>query len=382
MGAVVGTTVTFVTATAAAAVIHLDVPATRRLVATQANGILQKQFKGDVAIERIGSLGLHGIDGVRVRVKDPTGMQVLFVDGVKIRLSAIAAARSALFGKGDIVVGIDAASIDHVDAAIDGDPAGNLRIANAFEERNPTPPKPADPNARGLRLDAPNITLAHAWIHGQAPGAPPLDADLKDLVGHAHVDPKVTHADLDRVELVTRGLPRGADPKGRVGAHFSMPSATGKDMGLAAAFDGAIAGIPTAARASMDGQQLDVVVDGHDARGEGMRATFGEVAIRDEVTLHAEAHGELPRIGAKAHLAFGSGTVDLDGKVDVSDGTKAEERWASGTSTSTPSWSPRPSPTSASTPAPTSSSRRAATSRATSRSTRLPARSRARRSRS
>jgi translocation and assembly module TamB len=324
IGAVVGTTVTFVTATAAAAVIHLDVPVTRRLVATQVTEILHTELAGDVAIERIGGLGLRGVDGVRVRVKDPEGMQVLYVDGVRVRLRTREAARSFLFGKGDIVVPVDAVSIDAVDAAIDGDAAGNLRIANAFKARTPTPPKPTDPNARGVRVDAPNVGLAHAWIHGAAPGAPPVDADLNGLAGHAHYDAKLTKADLDRVDLVTRGMPRGVDPRGRIGGHFAMPSATGKDMGLEATFDGAIAGIPTSAQARMDGQKIDAIVDGHDATGQGMRATFGEVGIQEEVTLHAEAHGELPKIAAKAHLGLGRGTVDLDGKADLSDGTKAD----------------------------------------------------------
>lgn len=323
IGAVVGTTVTFVTATAAAAVVHLDAAPTRRLVATQVNGILHEQFAGDVAIERIGSLGLHGVDGVRVRIKDPTGMQVLYVDGARVRIRALESARSFLFGKGDIVVPVDAVSIDDVDAAIDGDAAGNLRIANAFAERTPTPAKPKDPNARGVRVDAPDVALKHAWVHGAAPGAPPLDADLDDLQGHAHYDGKLTKADLDRVDLVTRGLPRGVDPRGRVGAHLSMPSATGQNMGVEAAFDGAIAGIPTSLQGHMDGQKIDAVLDGHDATGQGMRATFGEVGIQEEVTLHAEAHGQLPKVAAKAHLGLGRGTADLDADVDVSDGTKA-----------------------------------------------------------
>lgn len=324
IGAVVGTTVTFVTATAAAAVVHLDVPVTRRLVATQVTELLHTQLAGDVAVERIGGLGLRGVEGVRVRVKDPEGMQVLYVDGVRVRLRTIEAARSFLFGKGDIVVPVDAVSIDAVDAAIDRDAAGNLRIANAFKARTPTPPKPTDPNARGVRVDAPNVGLAHAWIHGGSPGAPPVDADLNDLAAHAHYDAKLTKADLDHVDLVTRGLPRGVDPRGRIAGHFAMPSATGKDMGLEATFDGAIAGIPTSARARMDGQEIDAVVDGHDAGGRGMRATFGEVGIQEEVTLHAEAHGELPKIAAKAHVGLGRATVDLDGAADVSDGTKAE----------------------------------------------------------
>ncbi len=324
IGAVVGTTVTFVAATAAAAVVHLDAPATRRLVTAQVNGILHDQFAGDVTIEHLGGLSLRGIEGVRFRVKDPTGMQVIFVDGARVRLQTFAAAKSALFGKGDIVIPVDLVSIEHVDANIEGDPSGNLRIANAFGERTPTPAKPANPSARGVRVDAPVVALRSAWVHGQAPGAPPLDGELHELAARAHYDGKLIQADLEKVDLVTRGLPRGVDPRGRLVGQFRMPSSSGKDMSVVAGFDGAIAGVPTKADAKMDGQQLDVVVDGRDPSGQGVRSTFGEVSIQDDVTLHAEAHGELPRLGAKAHVALGRGTVDVDGKVDLSEGTKAD----------------------------------------------------------
>src|SRR5205085_11263786 len=116
----------------AGTIIHLDRPATRRLVMTQVNGILEKQLKGDVKIESLGGLGLRGIDGARIRVKDPDGVQVLFVDGVKVRVRAIQAARSALFEKGDIKVSVPLVSIDHVDAALDSDPMGAMRLSRAF----------------------------------------------------------------------------------------------------------------------------------------------------------------------------------------------------------------------------------------------------------
>lgn len=328
LGLVVGTMLTFVTATAASAIVHLDAPATRRLVIREVNDVLREQLAGDVVVERLGGLGLRGLEGVSVRMRDPEGLQVLHVDGVRVRVRALEAARSFLFGEGDIVVPVDSVVIDHVDAAIDGDHAGNLRIANVFEARTKKPPEPTDPSARGVRVEAPDIRLDHAWVHGQAPGAPPVDADVNGLVGRAHYDPKLTTAELDRVDLATRGLPRGVDPRGRLGGHFRMPSTTGTDMGLDAAFDGVVAGTSTIARVHLDGKKLDAVVDGHDKAGAGMRATFGEVGIREEVTLHAEAHGELPRIAARAHVALGRGTVDLDGHVDTSTGTKADARVA------------------------------------------------------
>jgi len=330
IGAVVGTTVTFVAATATAAVVHLDVPATRRLVATQVTSVLRSQLKGDVAIEQIGKLGLSGVEGVRVRVKDPEGMQVLFVDGARVKLRALEAARSALFGKGDIHIPVTAVSVEHVDAAIDSDAAGGSRIANAFLPKKETPPKPSDPNARGVSVDAPEVVLRHAWVHGvPAPSAPAVDTDVSDLLAHAHYDSKVTKVDLDRVDFVTRGMQPKVDPRGRVAAHLVLPAENPtQTMKADAAFEGFVADAPTTLEAKLDGEKIDARLDIRGATGERMRAAFGEVPLREEVTAHAEVHGTTKDMKATANVAVGRGNVALDADVHVGDETRVDAKLA------------------------------------------------------
>lgn len=333
LGAVIGTSVTFALGIVLAVVLHLDAPVTRRLVAARATSLLRGELAGDVAIEHIGSLGLGGVSGVRVRVKDPEGVRVLAADGVRVRVRALAAARSFLFERGDIVVAVDEASIARADVSIDSAPSGSLRLATAFASRSPSPPPPPpkEPNARAarsVRVDAPVVRIGHATGHRQVVGAAPMAADLDDLVGVAHYDRTSTRAEIAHVDVRTRGLPREVDPRGRLTAHLAMPSRSGKDVGVSATFDGAIAGIPTAAHAALDGATLDAVVDGRDATGSGVRATFGEVGVREAVTLHAEAHGELPRLGAKASVRVGRASVDVTTDLDLEDGTTVAARVA------------------------------------------------------
>lgn len=321
IGAVIGCTATFVSGVAAAAVIHLDVPATKRLVATQTNGILAKQFKGTVQIERIGSLGLTGVRGVTVRIHDPEGMQVLHVDGAEVRIRGVAAAKSALFGKGPIHIDVPRVVIDHADVSLDGNTEGQMRLAKAFEPRDPKPPEPEDPNARGVRVEAPEVVLRHAWVHGAtAPNSPAVDAELKGLAANAHVDPRWTRATIDRVDLVTRNLPNRVDPNGRLRASLALPAKTTAEdkLRLEAAFEGAIAGMRTTLDASMDGDRIDARLD---AAGQGFTTMLGETGSRQEVTLRADVHGELPRLDANANLAIGDGTVDVAAKVDTSEST-------------------------------------------------------------
>lgn len=328
IGGVVGATVTFVAATAAGAVLHLDVPATRRLVTTQVNGILEKQLKGDVKIESLGGLGLGGIDRVRVRVKDPDGVQVLYADGVKVRIRSLEAARSALFGKGDIRISAPIVSIDHADVALDTDPMGALRLSRAFlpkETKAQEPPKKE--GGRGVRIEAPDVVLRHAWAHGApSPGGPVIDADVKDLAGHALVDSAGTRAGLDRVEIVTRALPAGVDPKGRLTASYEQASAEGSKPRIAATFDGKVMDAPAGIVAKMDGDRIDATVDVQSVSAAQVGAALGELPVRDELSLHAEAHGTLPHVKGGARIALGQATVDVDADVTTGDATAIDAR--------------------------------------------------------
>lgn len=323
LGRIVGIGVVFVSAASTAAILHVDVPAARRLVATQATGILKSAFAGEIRIERIGHLDFDGIDGVNVRIRDPEGVAVLNADGVRVRVAGWAAARSALFGKGPIVVDASAVSIEHVEANLDANANKQLRLAATFASR--TPSSPEDPNAprgRGVIVEAPNVRLRHAWVHGTPPDALLIDADVSDLCGRAHVDPSiVVRAELERVGFVTRSLPRGADPSGVASGAFVMPAANGQGFDVRAIFEGAVGGIPTTAFGRLDDRRLDARIDARDAVGARTNAIVTELAVRDPLTFHAEAHGELPHVEGKASLVLGKATTTATAIVDANAST-------------------------------------------------------------
>jgi len=263
------------------------------------NSILSTTFKGRVAVEQVTHLGLDGVRGVRARVADPTGRQVLFVDGVRAELSAVAVVKSALYGHGDIDVTVRGVDVAYVDANLDADGSEEhvLRLLRAFEPMEETPPKPKDPAARGLRLSFPRVELSHGWIHGTMGGAPALDLDADALSVRLLLAPDETRVDLDRAHLVSRGMPSRYDLHGDVDAHLAMPA--GKPMDVGARFGGDVGGILGTARAHLDGNRLDAVLD----------------AAREPFAAHAEVHGEMEKLAVDAHLIARGGKVDVTSQI-------------------------------------------------------------------
>lgn len=332
LGAVVAVTVTFVAAAVAGVVVHLDAPATRRLVAARVNAALGRSLEGRVEIERIGRLGLLGLGGVDARVYDPDGVQVLAAVGARGSVRTLEALRSALLGGGPIHVVIPSVGIDYVDVNLDRDPSGELRLAAAFRPKPPSSHGESSSAAgrgvhveaagRGVHVEAAEVTIARAWAHGTPSGDVPVDAELSDLAARAFVDPATVGADVDRVRVLCRALPRGLGPRGTLGVRLRIPIAGSEGMELDGRFDGDLGGIPVTADGRVAGSRIDARLDARDEAGAGTRALLNEVSIREAVSLHAEAHGELPHLDVSATLGLGEATVAARAAIDAGEATR------------------------------------------------------------
>ncbi|WP_394842632.1 translocation/assembly module TamB [Pendulispora brunnea] len=300
----VGTAATFAMATVGGALVHVNLPATRRVIAVQVNNVLAATFQGKLTIQRIGHIGLGGtsrLGGVHVSLDDPDGKRVALLDGVNAAIDTRDLVRSLLLEKGQIRIALPELSVDAADVSLDSDSSGSLGLAHAFESVSPTPPDA--PPGRGVHVGIPDIALHHVWVHGTMGGAPPIDAEVDDAHIAVVVEPGIT-IDMKRAKLVTRALPRGANPKGDLTARIAMPSTTGQEMGLTATFAGDVAGIPATVNATMDGSQVDAVVDLPRAPRDRLRALAPEVEWGADGKVHVEAHGTLPRLAVTADVAF------------------------------------------------------------------------------
>lgn len=325
LGSVVGLGATFTAAAAAGALLHLNTAPARRAIATQVTAALASLFQGRLELESVGHVDLGGARGIRARVRDPEGRTVLFADGMAARIETLALVRSLLLGKGELRVDLTDVEVDFAEVVLDTDAEGNLHLARAFAPRDTTP---ATGPSRDTRVALPHVLLHHAWAHGAPAGAPPLDVDVDDLRSAVLVAPAATTLDVLSGRIASRGMPRGADPRGGVTAHVEIPSAPGAGARAlpfvaTGSFGGDVGGVPLTAHGGMTGDRLDAVVDVPAVDGDKLKTLAPEVALRKPAALHAEAHGPLAALETRLHASVGNGPSG--GSVDVT-GTVAATR--------------------------------------------------------
>jgi translocation and assembly module TamB len=304
---------TFIVSLVGGLLLHLDLPSARSLVVRELNATLAPQFKGHLAIDRLGRLSIFGIRGVDLTVTAIDGTPVIVAKGVAARIAPLALVKSVLFGKGDLHVGVDSIAIDGLETNLDSEPDGSLKLVHAFDPRTPSPPPKQ--GARGTAIDLPDVLVRHIWAHGIVAGVPPVDADVDALQVAFLSTPSVTNLDVSRMNLAARGLPRGVTPHGSVGAHLAMPSATGKSMWVSGVFDGGVGEVPLTASLTMDGDALDAVLDVPEASAASVQASLDQAPVYQPVSAHGEAHGDLSNLKTTLRVRLGRGSLDLDGNV-------------------------------------------------------------------
>jgi hypothetical protein len=186
-----------------------NTPPARRLIATQVNAALTDVVSGRIVIESIGSVGPTRVSGVRARVLDPQGRSLIAASGVTASVRTYTLVRS-LFGSTGLQVHIYSASIDHVDALLDADADGNLRIAQAF-----LPPI----RTRSLRAESRFISQSAARP-GRRMGYRrpiPVDSDLR-RARERNLRTDTMSIELRAAEVATRAMPQGADMRPRLRA--------------------------------------------------------------------------------------------------------------------------------------------------------------------
>ncbi len=308
-----GALVALVLGLAVGVILNLDAPFARRFVMKELNGILGTQFKGKVSIDRLAFLSIVGVGGVDATITAADGSKVVTAKGVSGRISPIAIVKSALFGKGDILIGIRSVSVDAVDVDLDTDAEGSLKLVKAFDPAKPSPPSP--PGSRRIAIDLENIAVTHVWAHGTMSGAPPIDADVDALEGSFLSTSRTTKLDVARVTLVARGLPDHIGVRAQVEGGLVLPAAAGANMTVHGKLAGAVGVIPLTANVSMNGDAVDGALDVPLVPAVSVRTSIEDAPVYQSVSAHAEAHGELASLKVGLAAQLGPGSVTLGGLI-------------------------------------------------------------------
>jgi translocation and assembly module TamB len=314
----VGTLVVFVLSVVGGVLVHLNTPSGRQLAVSEVNTLLAPSFKGRIRVDKLGQLSAFGLSGADLTMEDAAGRPVIVAKGVHVRIQTMEALRSVLLGKKDpLTLRLSTLSLDTLDVLVDTDEKGQLDLVDAFAPRTPSPATPADPNARGFRIDISRIAWKHAWVHGQIAGAPPIDADIDDFRGSFTYAPDRLEGGVTTAKVVARRIVNGADIAGSLEASVRDPFDPKAKLDAHVSWEGFAAGIEHSLRASIADDRVDAVVDVPQTEPANIRALWLASPIERTTRAHVEAQGSLTDVDLGLHVAVGDASLDVTGKLSL-----------------------------------------------------------------
>lgn len=312
----------FTSAVVAAVIAHADLPATRRLAASIANGALAGVFEGRLAIGRVEHLSVGRSARVRVadvRVFDPDGKQVIGAEGVDATID-LGRLLASLARGGPPDVAIGSASIASADVALDRGP-GALGIARAFVTKKRGPPSPPAAG-ESVRLAIDRALIGRATVHGDVV-PPALDGAIEDARARVTIEHDVFRLDAAgeghgvRAMLRAPRAPGLAGPiRGDATGSLSVALASGA-LTADAALHGDAAGVPIAARAHVEGGVVDASFDLARTDAAVVTSAIPDAPIAAAVELHATAHGKPSGIAIHGSGKLGDAPVTVDGTISL-----------------------------------------------------------------
>ena len=289
----------FVVALVGAVAIHLRLGVGREAAREIANDALAGVFAGRLQIDALKGLGRDGVRDAHVSVFDPDGVRVIDVQHVSASASVIDVIYDLLTRR---TITIDDVRIGSADVSLDETPAG-LRIARAFGPRGPSSTAPGGwPSP--VKLEIRRVALAHAWTHG-VQASQVIDVDVDDARAFVDVSGSNVNVVLQRAEVATRAMPRGANAAGRASASVRVDA----DTVVFASFDGLVGDIESHARASLKNDAFAAQVEIPRAEPDAIRALVPEAPIHAITVARARVEGTFDSFAASAFVGVGAGRV-------------------------------------------------------------------------
>ncbi|MBK7583029.1 MAG: translocation/assembly module TamB domain-containing protein [Myxococcales bacterium] len=300
----------FATSLGAGAILHVNLPASRRVASTLLSRSLSGVFYGEVKTGQIEDLGLRGATLSDVIVKDEAGSVVLTLNDVRVRADVIPIVREVLTAKERVTLIIRNIRADRADVQVVPDEQGIPTLARALTPIESAPKTPTAPKSasRPLRVWLPQIELGKVYARGTVAGLPILEVGLGGVRGSVLATPKGAAIDVHRYGMTVRGL-AGTDATGTGELHIRAPGA------VWSSFNGYFGNLPLAGSVYVKGPRVAATVDIPRALPEDVRALLSDWPLTQTVSAHVEATGTLPELQTNARFEIEDTRLTASGPI-------------------------------------------------------------------
>ena len=305
----------FTAGVVAGAVVHLNTGAARRVANRVVDQVLRGTFRGELHIQGVQHLGLGRLQLARVAVRDPRGVEVLRLEDVGARFSALTIVREALIGSGPMRISVPEVSARRGEVVLDRLPDDKLALAEAFSAVAEPEPEPQQPG-RPLHLELGRIRLERAWIHGSPAEGLDIDAVVADLASSLRVTPERTRFGLERICIAEqRVLPVGIETCGQ--GHVELLDGKPEDAEVALA--GSAGDIDVRVDGWLRGGRVWASVEMPRVTPAAAAALLPDAPLHRPVAVLVRAEGKLDALKVDAGVQILAGSDEGSGNVDGDD---------------------------------------------------------------
>ncbi len=301
--------VVFVVAAAAGLLLHLDLPAPRRLAARALTRVLSDFFYGRL---EIGAIDVLRQDAVRARdviVIDPLGKQVLSVSELRVKADLPQLAGQLLWGESKETLILRHIRLEDAECELIPDAESSAPTLVRALTPVPTPRRRKPPETeRYIRVWMPVVEIGRAWGRGVVGDLPMLEAQVQGAHGSVLASPKGAAIDVKRFGALVRGF-GGADARGTGDLHIRVPGPVWTSL------NGNFGDIEISAFIRVDGSRVTTQIELPKAQPEAVRALWPEWPLHDALVARVQAQGELSALATEANFELGQARISARGQL-------------------------------------------------------------------
>ncbi len=302
-------TLVFVSASVAGFVLHMDLPAQRRVLAESVDELFARTMQGRLHVNGIRHISARHIEVDSLHLSDLREREVVTLTGVRLRSNFLDLAWDAVFGGAKTTLVINHIRAERTEWQIVPDVNGDPSLVAALSPLPSAPStSPSTGKARYIRVWIPHIELGRSFVRGSIGELPTAEVSLSSVHGSLLSTPKGLAIDVQRFGATLRGV-AGADAVGTGDLHIRSPGA------VWGGFNGALGDVQVGAFYKVRAGRLEARLELPRAKPAALRALFTDWPIQEPVTARIEASGELPKLDVKGSFSVGDAKLDATGSV-------------------------------------------------------------------